>query len=141
MNSVRTIVCLCGSTRFKQVFDAVAERETLNGKIVLSVNVWGHLNSHVTSADKLKLDELHLRKIDLADEVMVLNLTGYVGLSTRREAWYAQRQGKKLRFLEPVTTDAGLNSRIIDGDDLRAYIEAWFDGWDAWAVAAKEASR
>lgn len=46
------------------------------------------------------LDELHLRKIDLADEVLILNVGSYIGESTRREIDYAKRNGKPLRFIE-----------------------------------------
>ena len=47
------------------------------------------------------LGELHLHKIDLADDVLIINVGGYIGPSTRRELVYAQRQGKRIRFLEP----------------------------------------
>ena len=50
---------------------------------------------------KRMLDELHLRKIDLADEVMILNVNGYIGESTRNELDYAISKGKKIIFLEP----------------------------------------
>ena len=48
------------------------------------------------------LDELHLRKIDLADTVWILNVGGYIGESTRKELEYAQRIGKRILFLEPT---------------------------------------
>lgn len=47
------------------------------------------------------LDELHRHKIDLADDVFIVNVDGYIGPSTARELAYAERQGKKIRFLEP----------------------------------------
>ncbi len=98
------IVCLCGSTRFKQQFQEHNLKETLAGKIVLSVGCYMHSDPElgITDEQKKKLDELHLRKIDLADEVLILNVGGYIGESTRRELQYAERQGKKICFLEPV---------------------------------------
>ncbi len=100
------IVCLCGSTRFSEAFHEANLRETLVGKIVLSIGCDFKsdtdllLAGQLTPEDKERLDELHLRKIDLADEVLILNVGGYVGESTKREIAYAQRHGKYLRWLE-----------------------------------------
>jgi hypothetical protein len=98
------IVCLCGSTRFMEVFFEAGWRETLAGKIVLSVGVCKHAAHHGAEAlgeDVVKrLDDLHKRKIDLADEVLVLNVGGYIGDSTRSEIEYATRNNKPIRWLE-----------------------------------------
>lgn len=104
-----TIVCLCGSTRFMDAFQAANLRLTLEGKIVLSVGCNTKINTALGLAPevKVRLDELHLRKIDLADEVLVLNVGGYVGESTRREIAYARTKGKPVAFLEPEAADAG----------------------------------
>jgi hypothetical protein len=101
-----TIVCLCGSTRFYQEFQEANYRETMAGNIVLSVGFYPH-SSQIAHGQTLgcddeqkkKLDELHKRKIDLADEIYVLNVTGYIGSSTRGEIEYAAAQGKKIRYL------------------------------------------
>lgn len=79
--------------------------ETLAGKIVLSVGVWregptDHAGEWIGEDVKRRLDELHLRKIDLADEVLILNVGGYIGESTRREIEHAERTGKSVRYLE-----------------------------------------
>lgn len=109
------IVCLCGSTRFKDAFQKANLRETLAGKIVLSIGcdtrsdqeIFGYMSEFELNLIKTRLDELHLRKIDLADEVLILNVDGYIGESTQRELDYAKAQeGKTIRFLvevEPVT--------------------------------------
>jgi hypothetical protein len=101
-----TIVCLCGSTRFSAAFHEANLRETLGGKIVLTIgcDFKGDDALGLGSDDKARLDELHLRKIDLADEVLILNCGGYIGESTRRELDYAIAQGKRVRFLEPEFT-------------------------------------
>ena len=100
-----TIVCLCGSTRFMNAFFDAGWIETLAGKIVLSVGVCKHAEHHggETLGPEVVclLDELHLRKIDLADEVLILNVGGYIGESTRNELNYAREKGKRIRFLEP----------------------------------------
>lgn len=99
---VPTIVCLCGSTRFGDAFREANLQETLAGKIVLSIGCDFKSDQALglTEKDKERLDELHLRKIDLADEVLVLNVNGYIGISTRHEIEYAEQQGKQIRYLE-----------------------------------------
>lgn len=102
MNGKPTIVCLCGSTRFMDAFIKAQKEETLIGKIVLSVGLFGHNEGlDMNGPVKKMLDELHLRKIDLADEVLVLNVDGYVGKSTSNEVDYAKKAGKTIRYLEP----------------------------------------
>jgi hypothetical protein len=103
-----TIVCLCGSTRFWRAFQQAGLRETLAGRIVLSIGAasgtddehFGNLSRDEYDRIKAMLDELHLRKIDLADEILVLNVDGYVGESTAREIAYARLLGKPIRWLE-----------------------------------------
>ena len=102
------VVCLCGSTRFKDKFVEMNLKETLAGNIVLTIGcdlrtddeIFGHLSEQELEVIKSKLDELHLRKIDLADEVLILNVGGYIGKSTTNELNYAKSQGKVIRFLE-----------------------------------------
>jgi hypothetical protein len=96
-----TIVCLCGSMRFYREFITANQRETLDGKIVLSVGCPGPEGCEGHSdEEKIRLDELHLRKIDLADEVLVISKSMYVGESTQRELRYAKQQGKRIRWAE-----------------------------------------
>lgn len=95
------IVCLCGSTRFPDAFNTAIRSETLAGRIVLSVGCFGHQESFDMGGPiKAALDQLHLHKIALADEVLILNVGGYIGDSTRREIEHARRQNKPLRWLE-----------------------------------------
>lgn len=102
------IVCLCGSTRFKDAFTKAMLDETLDGKIVLTIGcnlksdteLFGHLTPAELFRIKQHLDTLHLRKIDLADEILVLNVGGYIGNSTSNEIRYAKETGKRIRYLE-----------------------------------------
>ena len=102
------IVCLCGSTRFFDTFSKLNLEETLAGKIVLSIatdrssenKIFESLNAVDFELQKEKLAQLHFCKIDLADEILVVNVGGYVGESTTREVQYAQTLGKKIRWLE-----------------------------------------
>jgi len=101
------IVCLCGSTRFMEAFYEANVRETLAGNIVLSVgcNTKDDRMLGLSADVKARLDELHKRKIDLADEILVLNVGGYIGQSTLGEILYAERQHKPVRYLEGIGRD------------------------------------
>ncbi len=79
------VVTLCGSTRFKNEFMEAQKRLTLEGCIVISVGLFGHSgDSEVwTEGTKEMLDDMHKRKIDMADEIFVINVGGYIGSSTR----------------------------------------------------------
>ena len=116
------IVCLCGSTRFYDEFQQANYDLTMAGRIVLSVGFYPHAKAahghgegvgH-DSAEKVALDELHKRKIDLADRVYVLNVGGYIGSSTRSEIDYALAHGK------PVTY-------AFDRDGVGSPIDGWPD--------------
>jgi hypothetical protein len=95
------IVCLCGSIKFKEAFEAAAASEADAGRIVLTVSRFGHHDGlDMDGETKQKLDELHKRKIDVADEILVLNVNDYIGESTRGEITYAKERGKVVRYLE-----------------------------------------
>ena len=96
------VITLCGSTRFKNAFLQAQKRLTLEGNIVISVGLFGHSgdNEAWTEGTKEMLDDMHLRKIDLADEIFVINVDGYIGSSTQAEIAYAKRNGKPVRYLE-----------------------------------------
>lgn len=103
------VVTLCGSTRFKDQFYEVQKKLTLEGCIVISVGLFGHagdnevwenMDEGTLTKTKEMLDDMHKRKIDMADEIFVINVGGYIGDSTRSEIEYAERTGKKVNFLE-----------------------------------------
>lgn len=108
------ITVLCGSTRFYDAFQEANYRLTMAGQIVLSVGFYPHAQAEhghgegvgYDSAEKVALDELHKRKIDLADGVLVLNVGGYIGESTRGEIEYAERAGKPVAYLETKIDNA-----------------------------------
>ena len=98
------IVCLCGSTRFMQEFFDYGWTFTMMGYIVLSVGVCKHAEHHGGEAlggeTARMLAELHYRKIDMADEVFIINKDGYIGESTAREIEYAKARGKFIAYAE-----------------------------------------
>ena len=96
------VITLCGSTRFKDQFLETQKRLTLAGNIVISVGLFGHSGDDEvwTPGTKEMLDDMHNRKIDMADGIYVINVGGYIGQSTRSEIEYARSQGKTVEFLE-----------------------------------------
>mgnify|MGYP003303821621 FL=1 len=105
------VITLCGSTRFKDEFLKAQKELTLKGNIVLSVGLFGHsgddevwenMDEGTLTKTKEMLDEMHKRKIDMSDEIFVINVNGYIGSSTKSEIEYATKQGKKVNYLEPV---------------------------------------
>ena len=103
------VITLCGSTRFKNEFMEIQKRLTLEGNIVISVGLFGHsgdnevwenMDEGTLTRTKEMLDDMHKRKIDMADEIFVINVGGYIGSSTQSEIEYAKANGKPVRYLE-----------------------------------------
>ena len=103
------VITLCGSTRFKEQFMEMQKKLTLEGNIVISVGLFGHsgdsevwenMDEGTVTKTKEMLDDMHKCKIDMADEIYVINVGGYIGSSTRSEIEYAKAAGKPVRYLE-----------------------------------------
>ena len=103
------VITLCGSTQFKDAFMEAQKKLTLEGNIVISVGlfgysgdseVWEGMSEDTLTKTKLMLDDMHKRRIDMADEIFVINMGGYIGSSTRSEIEYAHTTGKPVRYLE-----------------------------------------
>ena len=119
------VITLCGSTRFKDAFMEVQIRLTLEGNIVISVGLFGHSGDKEvwTEGTKEMLDDMHKRKIDMADEILVINVGGYIGSSTRSEIDYAIMKGKNVRYLESdhvqdYCPDCGADMRSVENGSL-----------------------
>jgi hypothetical protein len=116
------IVCLCGSTKFYEEFQRVNYERTMAGEIVLSVGFYPHAKAQHghgegvghNSAEKVALDELHRRKIDLADYVLVISdEAGYFGDSTSKEILYATQRGKPVEFDVPASGERARDLGLI----------------------------
>lgn len=98
------IITLCGSTKFKDDFIKIQEELTLQGKIVISVGLFGHADNKyenkITNEIKEMLDDMHKKKIDLSDAIYVINKNGYIGESTTSEIEYAKSTNKKIYYME-----------------------------------------
>jgi len=107
-NQAPIIVCLTGSTKFKREYDQANKDFTMQGIIILTVGWLTHSGgSEVTEEEKARLDELHLRKIDIANYIFVINKDGYIGSSTRSEIEYAKSISKPIMYLENIKTENG----------------------------------
>ena len=105
------VITLCGSTRFKEQFMRAQKDLTLQGYIVISVGLYGHagdqevwenMDEGTLTKTKEMLGDMHKRKIDMADEIFVINVGGYIGDSTKSEIKYAHDNGKVVRYLENI---------------------------------------
>lgn len=96
------VITLCGSTKFKDDFYREQKRLTLEGNIVISVGMFGHSGDDEVFTEGVKemLDDMHKRKIDMADEIFVINKGGYIGSSTISEIEYARKTNKPVKFME-----------------------------------------
>lgn len=103
------IITLCGSTKFKDDFMRVQKELTLAGNIVISVGLFGHsgdnevwenMDEGTKTKTKIMLDDMHKRKIDLSDEIFVINKNGYIGESTKSEIEYAKMTNKPVNYME-----------------------------------------
>jgi len=126
VNGRANVITLCGSTRFKSEFESWNSRLTLEGNVVISVGVFGHgyhpyHREKYLDPKKPMLDRLHLQKIDMADEVFVIDPGGYIGESTSREIEYAHANGKRVTFLselDPACVECGRDNRNGTHDAL-----------------------
>ena len=95
------IITLCGSIKFKDEFLKVQEKLTLEGNIVFTPNFFNNIKKEeITKERKKMLDEMHKQKIDISDEIYIINVGGYIGDSTKSEIEYAKSKGKKVSYLE-----------------------------------------
>lgn len=106
------VITLCGSTKFEKEFKETQKKLTLAGNIVISVGLFGHsgdkevweqMEEGTRTKIKEMLDDMHKRKIDMSDEIFVINVGGYIGESTLSEINYAEKTGKPVKYLESIT--------------------------------------
>ena len=100
------VITLCGSTKYKDEFLMVNKWLTLQGNVVISVAMFGHVDKEpLTIDEKLILDEIHKKKINLANEIFVVDIDGYIGASTKKEIEYSEVNGKTVRYLSKEKED------------------------------------
>lgn len=98
------IVCLCGSTKYRDVFLKIAHQETLKGNVVLTPLVFSQSEGWEPTQEQLEvLVSIHNQIIEMSDEILVLNVGGRIGESTNNEIQYAKSLGKLVRYLSSDT--------------------------------------
>lgn len=125
------VITLCGSTKFKDEFMEAQKRLTLAGNIVISVGLFGHsgdeevwegMDEGTLTQTKEMLDDMHKRKIDMADSIFVINVDGYIGESTRSEIAYAKAAGKQILYLEEMAEETTQESEVPEGDSKQEFL-------------------
>lgn len=122
----RRVVCLCGSSRFWHHYQLANYRETMAGRIVLTIGHYPHSPGQAhgesvgcTPEQKVELDRLHCEKIDLADEILVLDIGGYIGESTRREIGHAVATGKVIRYASAEWSEVDLSTQAVPAAEAK----------------------
>ncbi len=120
------VITLCGSTRFKDEFIKVQKDLTLQGNIVISVGFFDYsimetMDENTSVKTKEMLDDIHKRKIDMSDEIFVINVGGYIGDSTRSEIEYAREHGKIIRYLEDDLNKDNINN-VVSLEEYKNYL-------------------
>lgn len=133
------IVCLIGSVRFKEAYEFVNKQQTLLGRIVLSCGVFDH--TELSDQQRHDLNELHRRKIDIADSVLVLNVGSYIGNGTRMEIEYAMRIGKTVTYLTQCGSTHGRLVCCLGGGHFGDHKDECGTEFDNNRVTAKWVSR
>ncbi|SMF84939.1 hypothetical protein SAMN05661091_2773 [Paenibacillus uliginis N3/975] len=105
------VITLCGSTKFKDQFEQANAFLTLQGNIVISVAFFEQSEGfEITEEQADLLGNLHFRKIDISDEIFVIDVGGYIGNSTKKEIKYAEEKGKAIRYY----SNGGIPSKVFN---------------------------
>lgn len=129
------VITLCGSTKFKNEFEQANAYLTLQGNIVMSVAFFEQSEGYPLTEEQAELlGTIHLKKIDLSDEIFVIDAGGYIGSSTPKEIEYARKNGKTVRFyteegIPPQFAVKGSPQKTSGDMDLPA-IYGQMRGWE-----------
>ena len=88
--------------RFRDEFERLNAELTLAGHVVLTPTALAR-STELSVEERARLGRVHLAKVAMADEVLIVNVGDYVGESTRREIEHARSRGVAVSFLEPHT--------------------------------------
>lgn len=114
-----TVITLCGSMRFGAEFERLDAELTLAGHVVLTPTALDP-SAELNAEERARLGRVHLRKVAMSDEVLIVNVGGYVGESTRREIEHARSRGIPVKFLEPQANDHLATAAPVAGSDRPA---------------------
>ncbi|MFK4566703.1 hypothetical protein [Enterococcus sp. UD-01] len=101
------VITLCGSAKFMKEFKEVEANLSLKGIAVLSPIFFEQSKtSKITKEVAQLLGNMHFRKIELADEIFVMDVGGYIGESTRKEIAFAKSNNKNIRYYSAFISDS-----------------------------------
>lgn len=135
------VITLCGSTRFKDAFMEVQKRLTLEGNIVISVGLFGHSSDDEVWTDGTKemLDNMHRAKIDMADEIFVIDVDGYIGQSTRLEIEYARSLNKPVEYMScSKYKEKPPTRKCIEDFPYETFFREWFHNCKTLEFTSKD---
>lgn len=93
------VITICGSYKFKKEMINIAEKLTLEGNCVLMPNELSrNSKDDYTLEEALMIDKMHKEKIKLSDAILVVNVNGYIGSSTKSEIEYAKNLNKEIMY-------------------------------------------
>lgn len=95
------VITLCGSAKFKKEFFIVQQKLTLEGIIILLPTFFEDC-VEVSGSKYSMLKDMHIKRIDMSDEIFVINKNGYIGENTKFEIEYSLKIGKKINYLEQI---------------------------------------
>ena len=104
------VVTLCGSMRFREELERLGTELTMAGHVVLAPTALDP-SMELDPDQRALLGRIHLQRVAMADEVLVVNVGGYVGEDTRREIAYARSRGTAVSYLEPQDDGQGPTDR------------------------------
>lgn len=100
LSCIYPVVVLCGSNRFKEEFEKVSRELTLSGHIVIPLSIYRYDGVNLNKDQINMLTNIQYQKIDMADEIYVINKYGYMDSGTIKEIEYAKSKGKVIRYME-----------------------------------------
>ncbi|WP_349408533.1 DUF4406 domain-containing protein [Pseudalkalibacillus sp. SCS-8] len=101
------VITLCGSTKFKKQFRETEASLTLQGHVVISLGFFEQSEGiQITEEQEQLFKKIHFKKIDMADEIFVIDVDGYIGSSTSKEIEYANKTNKPIRYYSKVNLES-----------------------------------
>lgn len=100
-NGEYPVICICGSTRFREDIYLAYERLTRAGWITLGVcPVMREGDDPLTAEEYQNIVDMHYQKMHMADAIYVVNKGGYIGESTRSEITHAKDDCIPIFYME-----------------------------------------
>lgn len=93
------IITVCGSYQFKKEMTEITEKMALKGNCMLTpIELTKSDKEAYTEEEAFMLDQMHKEKIKLSDAILVVNVNGYIGNSTKSEIAFAKLQNKEIMY-------------------------------------------